>query len=360
MKKFLAVLTVTVMLLALFAEPVFGFAYNAPKFYLTGPEAAKVGDTVKVSLCIEGEYEAHIINVTVYFDKTSFKYKGRSFGEAYTESVMTGGMGVCDIREDGEGVALGLMMYVDPATAQGVLVEISFEVLPTASSQGNFTISVGSFAYMPIGESNADEIVCATEGLTMKLTGGTGPEATPVPGPGEHSTPAPTAAPTGDPKYTGDPKNTSGPSGTESAATGTPQASEGNAVKVTPEPGATSVTGPTPTPNPAATDEAGNPITTNEAGEPVTTDEAGNPVTTDEAGNPVATDEAGNPIATDEAGNPIATDEAGNPIPTENDKPGEGGNKALKTGLIIGGSVLGAGVITLLAFILAGKKRRKK
>lgn len=366
MRKFLAVITLTVMLLALIAAPVFGLSFNAPKFFLKGPANAKVGDTVKVSLNIEGEYAAHIINVTVNFDKTSFKYKGRTFGEAYSESVFLGGYGVCDVNKEGNGVGLGLMMLDEPATAEGVLVEISFEVLGTAASEANFTITVNQFASMPVGASEATGITCSVEKLTIKLSGGTGPVVTPIPSPGDHSTPAPTSVPTGDPRYTGDPGKTPDPNatpdpnGTESAPNVTPQPTQQNTGKETPAPVTTDEAGNPITPAPVTTDEAGNPITP----APVTTDEAGNPVVpTDDAGNPVfPTDEAGNPIyPTDEAGNPIVpTDEAGNPIATEDAGENGGGHRGLKTGLIIGGSTLGAGVIALAAILIAFKKRRIK
>jgi hypothetical protein len=354
MRKFLAVITLTVMLLALISAPVFGLSFNAPKFFLKGPASAKVGDTVKISLNVEGEYAAHIINLTVNFDKTSFKYKGRSFGEAYADSVYQGGYGVCDVNKEGDGVGFGLMMLDEPATAEGVLVEISFEVLSTAASEANFTITVDQFASMPVGATNATDIPCSVEKLNIKLTGGTGPVVTPVPGPGDHSTPAPTSVPTGDPHYTGNPGTTAqpnatpDPNSTESAPNETPQPTQQNTGKATPEPGMTTVPAPTSSPVPMATDEAGNPV--------VPTDDAGNPVfPTDEAGNPIVpTDDAGNPIyPTDEAGNPIVpTDKAGDPA--------KSGNRALKTGLIIGGSVLAVGILALAAVLIIGKKRRIK
>lgn len=197
MKKIFALVITAAMLLAMAAIPASASQSGAPLFYLEGPSTAKAGSTINVTLLVKGEYMAHTLNLRVFFDNTSYRLVGKTFGDAYREAISDGGWGICELNMEHNAVSLGIMMISSPMSVQGELVKFDFEVLGTASPETEFQIIVEGFGYMPIGQSTATELAYNVSGLKVKVTGGTGsgttpnPIVTPKPG-GAIVTPAPT------------------------------------------------------------------------------------------------------------------------------------------------------------------------
>lgn len=353
MKK-IALLLAALMLLALTAIPA--SANGGVRFYLTGNTTAKVGDTVKVTLHIDGEFEAHIINVSIFFDNTSLRYVGKKNLEAYQAAVEAGGQPIVGMNQNGDAIALGIMMLTDPATEPGEFVELTFEVISTASSKAPFTILVDEFKYMPVGDTSGTPIPFTAEPFSITVTGGTGTGTTPAPTERAPRTTNP-AAPT--PAVTIIP--------TQKAEENTP------APGTTPDPGSVSKNTEVPsgTPDP-------------ETGETKPPSETAGPDATpgpDETADPDATPGPDETPAPGESADPFATSAPSESIPESSPDPdgrekpsegidsvkdhftpqpgesGEGSGKALKTGLIIGGSAILAAAAALAAILVIRKKK---
>ena len=225
MKKFFAMLMVCLMLAAL-AAPC-ASASGVVRFYIEGPSSAKVGDTFEISVKVSGSYQAHIINLTVSFNKTAVSYKGNTKGPVYLSAMNDGGMCACDVTMSGDAVSIAILMPIDPLSAEGEIVKLSFEVLSTAGSKAKFGLTAEEFGYMPIGQTDMTTIAHSDQGLDVKISGGSGTSPTSVPGPGDHgsaSTQQPsqtdgsgkaTPTPTADPKATPDPNATEEPAVTD-------------------------------------------------------------------------------------------------------------------------------------------------
>lgn len=321
MKKLLAALIAAVLLLSLMAVPA--SAKDKAHFYLTGPSSAKVGDTVKVILSVEGDYSAHIINLMVYFDNTSFRYLGKTYGEAYSDSIDNGGFGLCDITEKGNAISLGIMMITDPTSAEGELLELSFEVLSTASSSADFKVSVEQFSYMPVGQMFGQDIDYTADGLTMKLSGGSGASTTPVPSPGGWT--SPTKAPSG----SQEPVSTPGP--------GSPTKNPSGTVNPSTQPAGTEPSGS----EPAGTE-------TSETDSAVTQEPSEAPVSTDIAETEAPSAEP-SPGSSENA-EPVSSEQPGN---DDNGTPTK--NNAKKTAWIV---ICCCAAAAALAVLIAALKKR--
>lgn len=319
MKKLIALIAALVLIAA--AVPAFA-APGAAKLTLTGPSAAKVGDTVTVALDISGEYQAHTFNIRVVYDNTSFSYSGYRSGEAYDSSVALGGYGLIQPALSGNAISVGIIMFTAPMTAEGRICELDFTVLSTAAKEANFVVYVEDFGYMPLGETDDTPISFTTQDLTVKLSGGTGVSTTLHP----HVSAAPTPV-----------------------ADNTPVPPDGNDKNV---PSPTKATNPTegngsnpavtiPTPDPYEGKETDKPA---ESGEPADATELPEGVT--EA--PVDATEL--PEGVTEA--PAASESGSTP-----DDPGTR-TDAPKTGLYIGIGILCAAVIALAAVLIARKAKK--
>lgn len=328
MKK-TAFILAALLLLSLLVFPA--SAEGKARFYLTGDTTAKVGDTVKVTLHIDGEFSAHIINVSVYFDNTSLRYVGKTYKDAYRAAAELGGFPISDINQDGNAIAVGLMMLTDPATEPGEFVEFTFEVISTASPEAPFSILVDQFAYMPIGSTQGDPIDFTVEGFTIRISGGSG----------TGTTPAPTER-SGEGRKTTSPIATPGPvNPTATTAPGvTPDPNSGKTTDVpegTTDPNAGRATeAPEGTPDPNAT---GDPLRTPDPSESVpepTRDPDGKE-------NPSEHPDSAKDHFTPDPG-------SGN---------GNGAQRALKAGLIIGGSLLAAALGALVIMLILRKSKEK-
>ena len=232
MKRILSILTAAFVLLSIIALPA--SASTPVRFYLTGPSSAGVGDTVKYSLHIEGDYEASLLTVKVKFDVGSFSFVEVVGGDADTQ-IKREGITMYNITQDRTAVSYGYMLPTDPTSVQGVLMEITFTVLSTASSKPKFVVDVESFGLLPVGATQQTPVAFRAEDFTVSISGGSGASTTPIPGPGQF-TPAP-ANPT---------QNPSNPS----------------APTAVPTPGPTLAPGETATPAPAATESVSRTMET--------------------------------------------------------------------------------------------------
>lgn len=326
MKK-IALILAALMLLTFAAIPA--SASGGARFYLTGDTSAKVGDTVKVTLHIDGEFAAHIINLSVFFDNTSLRYVGKKNKDAYNAAIGVGGILLSDINADGNAIAVGLMMLTDPATEPGEFIEFTFEVLSTASPEASFTILVDEFGYMPVGEVNSEPIPYTAEPFSIHITGGTGTGTTPAPTSRPEATPKPTATPkamnTPGPANTPKPGETTGPANTDDNNIRRTEGTE-----PTPAPGETA--GPGESADPGAT-EAPNSTAGPTENLPETSGEPGN------------------------AEFSPAPDNAKETSTESPHDPGTASERALKTGLIAGGSLLLLALCALVVILIAKKKK---
>ena len=331
MKKILAMLIAAVMLLALAGLPAVASSSNIPYFYLEGPSTAKAGDTITVKLFVSGEYQAHTLNMRVYFDNTSYRLEGKTFGDAYLEARALGGWGMCDLTQEQNAVSLGIMRMTSPMSAVGELLSMDFKVLGTASSNTDFSVTVEDFGYMPIGQTVADPIGYSTSGLSVKVTGGSG---------GSSTTPNPIVTPK--------PGNTPGtnPGGNTAAPT------QDNSSRMTPAPGTTEIPSPT---QPNVTEKPDEPSLT-ESDDPVLSEEPASSELPDASGEP---EESLQPEETGEA----ATDEPGSSEGAEPTDPAhtDPTRKHNATGwLIAGGAVVLAGAAAICAAAVKRSKKRKE
>lgn len=316
MKRFIAMLAVLLLVAA--AVPAFA-APGSAKLTLTGPSSAKVGDTVTVALDVSGEYQAHTFNIRVVYDNTSFRYLSKKTGEAYDAAVSGGGYGLIEPALSGNAISVGFIMFTAPMSAEGRLVELSFEVLPTAAKEANFVVYVENFGYMPIGQTNDTPVSYTTQDCIVKLSGGSGvsttlhPQKSPEPTAVSDNTPAP-------PDGSVPPAVTRAPSGADTTG----------------DPGQIGIIG-TPDPN-AETDKPGL------TADPAEATELPDGVTD----APEGTGEL--PAGVTES--PTGTEQAG-------DNPGAR-SAALKPGLIVGLSLLGAAIIALIILLVIRNSHKVK
>ena len=312
MKRFFAIAAAALLLLSLVSFPA--SAGSAPaRFYLTGPSSASVGDTIDISLMLEGEFAANTLDLRVFFDNTSFKVKNTVIGDALRKAQSLGGFAMADVNMAGNAVSVGVMMITEPMTEPGELVKITLEVIGTASADVDFGVEIREFTYLPIGQTIAENIACSSEGIRISVSGGTGTGTTPIPEvtpkPAGTNPPANVTYPPDDPGKTGTPV---GPIATQDPA------ATGNTIgKQTPNPGDPGVT-----PSPDGSEAPAGDTTEPPSGED------------------------------------------GTPAPGQSAEPGateapSRANDQLKTGLIIGGSLLGAALAAIVVMSVIRSKRRK-
>ncbi len=316
MKRIIAMLAALLLIAA--AVPAFA-APGSARLTLTGPSSAKVGDTVTVALDVSGEYQAHTFNIRVVYDNTSFRYLSKKTGEAYDAAVSGGGYGLIEPALSGNAISVGFIMFTAPMSAEGRLVELSFEVLPTAANEANFVVYVENFGYMPLGQTNDTPVSYTTQDCSIRLSGGTGVSTTLHP----HESPVPTAVSDNTPTP---------PDGTvPPQATRVPDASDKSA-----DDGHTGTIG-TPDPN-IETDKPG------------VTDLPGDATELPEGATEAPADATELPEGVTES--PAETQQGG-------DTPGSRAN-APKTGLIIGLCVLGAAVAAIVILLVIRNSRKVK
>lgn len=245
MKKAFSILIAAVLLLALAAAPA--FAERTPRFFLTGPSSVKVGDQFKVQLNLEGDFSVNIINIRVRFDPAAIRFVSDSYGSASFGTSSSG------VTVDGNEYSYGAMLVTGTSSAEGVLSEITFEVLSSAPSSFQLAIDVREFEYLDMFSATATPVACESTGLTIAVSDGTGAGTTPIPGPGD-PTPDPNEGGKTNPDNTPDPAQ---PIETASVTDPTQQA-----VEVV-----------TPDPNEGGNTDPNTAKTTQPAGEP--TDEPG-------------------------------------------------------------------------------------
>ena len=329
MKKIFAMLVTAAMLLALFAVSSVSASSSVPRFYLEGPSTAKAGDTITVKLLVSGDYQAHTLNLRVYFDNTSYSLKGKTFGEAYQEATSNGGWGMCELNKQKNAVSLGIMMISEPMSSEGELVSFDFDVLGTASENTEFLVTIEDFGFMPVGQSVASPIDYTTSGLTVKVTGGTGSGTTPNP----IVTPKP-----------------GGNTGTNPGNSAAPTATQNNTSRETPAPGTNEPAGTTPKP---AADNMNDPNVTETAENPVETAEPG---TTDAAGETLAPGETEEPGSSAEPEGSETADASENPGEDPADKGGK-----VKPGAIVAicAAVIAAAAALVTVLTKRGKRKEK-
>lgn len=361
MKRFLTILLAAALLTMLAAVPA--SAETTPRFYLEGPSTARVGDTITLSLKVAGQYQAHTLEVRIYFDNTSVRFVNTVPGAIYPQIGNNGGFAISGVTTEGNAVSFGFIMPTDAMSGEGELIKMQFEVISTAAPRADFATEVLAFNYLPVGEINATPIAFTADNLSVTLSGGSGsgtttpPIATPRPATTANPRPTSTPRPTADPNSTPTPTAAPGGTGRDNGATHDPNGKN--------DPTQSPSSPFQPNPN-APTEKPG------ETGAPDVTEDPNNtqPDNTDEV--PASTE----PVYPDGTLGPDETDtEIGitTPAPDQSAQPeqpgategtgenggGNGGN-GIVTGLIIAGGIVAAGGIAALATFLAKRSKAKK
>ncbi len=174
--KRIAILLAAIMMLTAAALPVCASA-DSVVFSLDAPASANVGDTVTVRLNVSGaDYEAHTLRVEIHFDTRSLEFVEARNGEALTDPILNDmGMAMNGLAESGDFVSFGIMMPLDPLTAHGEFLTMTFRVLSTADATAELTVEVPEFGYLPVGELTSTPITnTECSGANISISGGVG------------------------------------------------------------------------------------------------------------------------------------------------------------------------------------------
>ena len=349
MKKICSLILAALLFTALLAFPA--LADGSARFRLTGPSSAGIGDTVEVTLNIEGEYEANLMNLSVHFDKDVFSYEGCTLGDAGKQFSNDGGPLTTGLTITGDEVSFAFMiMKVTPSaegdmipgttSAQGEIATLKFKANAPAA-EAVFSIEVSEFGFLDLGETISTEIERTSEGISVTVSGGAIVTEAPTTAPTEAPTTAPTTAPTAAP--------TDAPT---AAPTDKPTPEPTDTTKVTDAPDET----PAPTDTTKATDA---PTAAPDETEPA--EETENPAETEQASEteaPAETEQVSETEAPAET-EPAEETEA----PAETERPDDRGNskqKTVKTVLIVLGSILGAALLCMAALLICRSVKENK
>ncbi|MBR3382512.1 MAG: hypothetical protein IKG85_05690 [Clostridia bacterium] len=308
MRRIISVIAAALLLMGVFAVPAFADQYG--RFYIEGPTTAKVGDTIEISVKLEGEFSVNTLNIRVFFDNTSFRFVDKTMGEAFTAAQSVGGFALCDINQDANAISLGIMMPTTAMTVPGELVRAKFQVIGTASSSTEFAVQVEEFASMPIGQTIAYNLNCSSSGLKVSITGGTGTGTTEIP--------VNTPRPEGTKAPTSSTPNPVQPSNTEGRASRTEPTLISQDPKMTPDPA--SAFGTTPPDQTQSEDPAFSEAVLSE----------------------------------------LPVDASEQASANESEVPASRDNSGLHTALYIGGGVFAAAVIALIALLIKRNSNERK
>ena len=109
------------------------------------------GSVITLPFTIEGEYEAHILNAVLYYDADVLTVLGVEKGEVLTFEDGEGTVIIDYTTIPGE-IHIGCIMLDEAMSAEGVLVNVTFQVCDPFTEETPVVIGIDEFAYMPVGE----------------------------------------------------------------------------------------------------------------------------------------------------------------------------------------------------------------
>ncbi|MBR5949167.1 MAG: choice-of-anchor J domain-containing protein, partial [Clostridia bacterium] len=110
-------------------------------FFVDAPEKVEPGEEFEVSVRVEGEFEAHGINLWLNFDPESFEIIGHTPGSVMAHITDLGGMSYLDYTTIPGSARFGVMIPVDPWTENGVIY--------TLTVKASETIEDGVYGFIP-------------------------------------------------------------------------------------------------------------------------------------------------------------------------------------------------------------------
>lgn len=201
MKKILAALVAFAMVFALAAMP--SFAENAPVVFSADNVTAQPGDVVEVNVYLNGNYEAHVLNMRVNFDADLLTLNDApTEGAVIAQARSNGAFIVLDHTTVEGSIRLGIMMPTNPFSASGTMLTLSFTVSENApEGEIPVEIEVTEFKYMPLnGDSHVIDCTVENGSVTVELPATAeptnAPTAEPTSAPTDEPTNEPTSAPT--------------------------------------------------------------------------------------------------------------------------------------------------------------------
>lgn len=155
MKKIFALALAAMMAVCLLAIPA---AAENDVVIAVETVNAQPGETVDVSMNVTGEFAVHSVNIWVDFDNTKLTLNSLEKGEAI-ETLPSGGMALLSQNDENNSIRLGIMMPMEPLTAQGTFFTANFTVAETVEpgTTIELTLQVKEFSYMPDSTSTPVE-----------------------------------------------------------------------------------------------------------------------------------------------------------------------------------------------------------
>ncbi|MBR5947534.1 MAG: hypothetical protein IKZ82_02650, partial [Clostridia bacterium] len=100
------------------------------------------GQTFIVNVTIEGEYEAHGMNLQLNYDSANFEFVSAVNGFVLVDAVDHGGTVVLDGETIDGSIRLGVLMPTEPMIGEGIMFAATFRVKDTAP--------VGEYPFIPV------------------------------------------------------------------------------------------------------------------------------------------------------------------------------------------------------------------
>ena len=156
------------------AEPV----EPEPVEFVMGSEyGVAPGSEVTLPFTLTGDYEAHILNISLDYDTSVLTLVGFEKGEVLTS------LENCQVIVDTDSVPgsirIGVVMFDEGMTAEGVIGNLTFKVSDDFAEPTVVEVNVVEFGYMPVGEANAEPIPFeATNGIITPAEVGPNPPVT--------------------------------------------------------------------------------------------------------------------------------------------------------------------------------------
>jgi|GEM_PF-1255493 len=124
-------------------------------FTVDAPEYVEAGEEFDVIVRVEGEYEAHGLNLQLNYDNANFTVLGTANGEVMDQMTALNGFALLDYTTIPGSIRLGVMMPTDPFTANGIIFTATFKASESiADGQYAFVPAVEEFINFPLGGEN--------------------------------------------------------------------------------------------------------------------------------------------------------------------------------------------------------------
>ncbi|MBQ4429301.1 MAG: hypothetical protein II871_05960 [Clostridia bacterium] len=116
---------------------------------------AMPGDTVTFDVMVEGEFEAHTLNLQLNYDTDVLEILSTANGNVLIDATGLNGFALIDYTTIPGSIRLGLMMPVAPVTSTGVLFTVTARIKDSApEGYTELTPLVTEFANYPVGGEN--------------------------------------------------------------------------------------------------------------------------------------------------------------------------------------------------------------